>query len=104
MAWGYLLLAGLLEILWAIGLKYSDGFSRIWPSIWTLGASSLSLWLLALAVRTIPVGTGYTVWTGIGAAGTAILGMVLFHESQNPMRVVSICIILVGIMGLKISS
>ena len=104
MAWGYLLVAGLFEIGWALGLKYSEGFTRLWPSVWTLVTMALSLWCLAVAVRTIPLGTGYAVWTGIGAAGTAVLGMILFQESDHPLRLASIGVIIMGIVGLKLTS
>ncbi|GKS58577.1 QacE family quaternary ammonium compound efflux SMR transporter [Nitrospira sp.] len=104
MAWVYLFVAGLFEIGWALGLKYSDGFTRPWHSLWTLVAMTLSLWCLALAIRTIPLGTGYAVWTGIGAAGTAILGMILFQEPSNPVRLASIAAIVIGIVGLKLAS
>jgi quaternary ammonium compound-resistance protein SugE len=104
MAWLYLVTAGLLEIGWAVGLKYTDGFSRLWPSVGTLMAMTLSFWCLALSLRTIPIGTGYAVWTGIGATGTAILGMLLFEESSDLQRVVSIGAIVAGIVGLKLAS
>lgn len=104
MAWLYLVMAGLLEIGWAVGLKYTDGFSRLWPSVGTLTAMTLSFWCLALSLRTIPIGTGYAVWTGIGATGTAILGMLLFEESSDLQRVVSIGAIVAGIVGLKLAS
>lgn len=100
-AWLYLLLAGLLEIGWAIGLKYTDGFSRLWPSVATAAAMIASLLLLAQALKFIPVGTGYAVWTGIGAAGTALLGIVLFAESASPSRLACIGLIVAGIIGLK---
>lgn len=104
MAWLYLVTAGLLEIGWAVGLKYTDGFSRLWPSVGTLMAMTLSFWCLALSLRAIPIGTGYAVWTGIGATGTAILGMLLFEESSDLQRVVSIGAIVAGIVGLKLAS
>lgn len=104
MAWVYLVIAGLLEICWAIGLKYTSGFTRWVPSLLTISAMAASLYLLALALRTIPVGTGYAVWTGIGAAGTAILGIVLFNESAAAIRIGSIVLIVVGIVGLKAGS
>lgn len=103
MAWFYLGVAGLLEIGWAIGLKYTDGFTRLWPSVWTAVAMIASLFFLAQALRTIPVGTGYAVWTGI-AVGTAILGIILFSESTNAGRLLSIALIVAGIIGLKLSS
>jgi quaternary ammonium compound-resistance protein SugE len=104
MGWFYLCLAGLLEIGWAIGLKYSEGFSRPWPSAWTVLAMIASLYFLALGLRTIPVGTGYAVWTGIGAVGTAILGITLFAESTALPRLISLVLIVLGIIGLKASS
>ena len=104
MAWTFLLVAGLLEICWAIGLKYSEGFSQLWPTVGTVLAMAASFVCLAQALKTIPVGTGYAVWTGIGAAGTAILGMVLFAESTSTIKVVSLLCIVLGIIGLKGSS
>ena len=101
MAWVWLTLAGVLEIVWAVGLKYTDGFSRLLPSTITIVAMIGSVYFLALAVRTIPIGTGYAVWTGIGAVGTAILGIVLFHDSAHPVRLFFLALILVGIVGLK---
>ncbi len=103
MAWVYLLFAGLLEIGWAIGLKYTEGFTRLWPSIWTAASMAASVFLLALALRELPVGTGYAIWTGIGAVGTAILGIVLFSEPATAMRLASIALIVGGIIGLKLS-
>ena len=104
MAWAYLAIAGLFEIGWAIGLKYSDGFSKPVPSIMTIVAMGFSLWLLAIAMRTIPVGTAYAVWTGIGAVGVAILGMLLFGESREFLRLVCLFLIIAGILGLKLVS
>ena len=104
MAWTFLLVAGLLEICWAIGLKYSEGFSQLWPTVGTVLAMAASFVCLAQALKTIPVGTGYAVWTCIGAAGTAILGMVLFAESTSTIKVVSLLCIVLGIIGLKGSS
>ncbi|MGH8500992.1 MAG: quaternary ammonium compound efflux SMR transporter SugE [Gammaproteobacteria bacterium] len=104
MAWFYLVIAGLLEIGWAIGLKYTDGFTRLWPSVWTALAMIASLFVLAQALRTIPVGTGYAVWTGIGAVGTAALGIILLAESTNAGRLLSIALIVAGIVGLKLTS
>jgi quaternary ammonium compound-resistance protein SugE len=104
MAWTFLFVAGLLEICWAIGLKYSDGFSRLWPSVGTVLAMVASFVFLAQALKTIPVGTGYAVWTGIGAAGTAVLGMVLFAESTSTIKLISLMCIILGIIGLKGSS
>jgi quaternary ammonium compound-resistance protein SugE len=103
-AWLLVLLAGLLEIVWAVGLKYSDGFTRLLPSVVTLAAMVASMWLLALAVRVLPVGTGYAVWTGIGAVGTALLGMVLLGEPRTVARLVCIGLIVAGILGLRLAS
>jgi quaternary ammonium compound-resistance protein SugE len=104
MAWIWLTLAGLLEIVWAIGLKYTHGFSRLGPSLITGAAMIVSLYFLSLAVRTIPIGTGYAVWTGIGAVGVAILGMILFNEPRDLLRVGAILLIVAGIAGLKLVS
>lgn len=104
MAWTFLLVAGLLEICWAIGLKYSEGFTRLWPTVGTLVAMAASFGCLAHALKTIPVGTGYAVWTGIGAAGTAVLSMVLFAESASTIKVISLLCIVLGIIGLRSSS
>jgi quaternary ammonium compound-resistance protein SugE len=102
MAWFYLAVAGLLEIGWAIGLKYTDGFTRFWPSLWTAAAMALSLGFLGLALKTLPVGTAYAVWTGIGAVGTALLGLYLFNEPATAARLGCIGLILAGIIGLKV--
>ena len=83
MAWLSVFIAGVFETVWAVGLKYSDGFSRLWPSVLTIGAMMISFWLLSYALKTLPVGTTYAVWTGIGAAGTALMGMLLFGESRD---------------------
>jgi quaternary ammonium compound-resistance protein SugE len=104
MAWVYLIVAGLFEIGWATGLKYTDGFTRLWPSLWTAASMAFSVWLLAVALKTIPIGTGYAVWTGIGAAGTALAGMVLFGESRALIRIASIAVIMAGIVGLKVTT
>lgn len=104
MAWVLLVLAGILEVGWALGLKYSEGFTRLWPSLLTAVALVASMVLLGLALRSLPVGTAYAVWTGIGAVGTAILGILLLGESGNPLRLASIGLILAGIAGLKLSS
>ena len=103
-AWMLLIAAGLLEVVWAIGLKYTEGFSRITPSVITIAAMIGSVWLLALALKSIPVGTGYAVWTGIGAVGTAILGIVLFNEAATAARLACIGLIVAGILGLKLVS
>ena len=102
MAWIYLFVAGLLEVAWAIGLKYTEGFSRLVPSVLTLAAMLLSIVLLSIALRTLPVGTAYAVWTGIGAVGTAALGIYLFGEPATAARLASIGLIVAGIVGLKL--
>ncbi|MER5117074.1 quaternary ammonium compound efflux SMR transporter SugE [Serratia marcescens] len=104
MAWIILLIAGLLEVVWAIGLKYTHGFTRLTPNIITIAAMVVSMLLLANAMKTLPAGTAYAVWTGIGAVGAAIMGMVLLGESTNIARIISLCLIVVGILGLKFSS
>lgn len=104
MAWLYLSLAGVFEIVWAIGLKYTDGFTRLWPSVGTGTAMLVSLLLLAQAYKSIPIGTAYAVWTGIGAAGTAALGIVLFGESRDPIRLLCLVLVVAGIVGLKFST
>ena len=104
MAWIYLLLAGLFEIGFAIGLKHTEGFTRLWPSVATAVAAAISLWLLTQALKTLPVGTAYAVWTGIGAVGVAILGIVLFAESASPARLLCIGLIVAGVIGLKLVS
>ena len=102
MAWTLLIVAGILEIGWAVGLKYTDGFSRLWPSVWTISAMVVSMYLLALAARTLPIGTAYAVWVGIGAVGTAIFGMYLFAEPRDFARVACIALIVAGVVGLKV--
>ncbi|HRP09007.1 MAG TPA: quaternary ammonium compound efflux SMR transporter SugE, partial [Gemmatimonadales bacterium] len=97
-AWLLLVIAGLLEIVWAIGLKYTDGFSRLWPSVGTITAMAVSMFLLGMALRTLPAGTGYAVWVGIGAVGTAILGIILLGESAAVPRLISIALIVAGIV------
>jgi quaternary ammonium compound-resistance protein SugE len=104
MAWLYLFVAGIFETAWAIGLKYSAGFTRLGPSIFTILTMAISLYLLALALRTLPVGTGYAVWTGIGTVGAAILGILLFNESREITRILCILLIVAGIIGLKLTS
>jgi quaternary ammonium compound-resistance protein SugE len=101
MAWTYLFIAGLFEIGWAIGLKYTDGFSRLVPSLLTVASMVISLGLLGLALKTLPVGTAYAIWTGVGTVGTAILGIYLFDEPATAMRLGCITLIVVGIIGLK---
>jgi quaternary ammonium compound-resistance protein SugE len=102
-AWVLLMFAGLLEIAWAIGLKYTEGFTRLWPTIGTVAAMAASMALLGFAIRSLPVGTGYAVWVGIGAAGTAILGIVLLGESANAVRLTGIGLIVAGIICLKMA-
>jgi quaternary ammonium compound-resistance protein SugE len=104
MPWIYLLLAGVFEIGFALGLKYSEGFTRLWPSVVTVVFAAISLWLLTQALRTIPVGTGYAVWTGIGAVGVAIAGVFLFGDSASWPRLLCIGLIVAGVMGLKLVS
>jgi quaternary ammonium compound-resistance protein SugE len=104
MAWIYLIIAGLLEIGWAIGLKYTEGFSRLWPSVATVSAMVVSFGFLSVALKTIPVGTGYAVWTGIGAADTAIIGMAFLGESREVLRILCVVLIVAGVVGLKFAS
>lgn len=104
MNWALLLLAGLLEIGWAVGLKYTDGFTRLWPSIATVAAMVLSIGLLGVAMKSLPVGTAYAVWVGVGAVGTAIVGMTLLGEPANTARVISLGLIAAGIIGLKLAT
>ncbi len=102
MPWIYLLLAGLFEIGFAMGLKYSQGFTRLWPSLGTAAAAAISLWLLTQALRTLPVGTAYAIWTGIGALGVAVLGIFLFGDSASWPRLACIGLIVAGVVGLKL--
>ena len=102
MSWIYLLVAGLLEIVWAVGLKYTEGFTRLWPSAITVAAMAGSVLLLGLAMRQLPLGTAYAIWTGIGTVGTAIAGMVLLGEPAGAMRLACIALIVAGILGLKL--
>jgi quaternary ammonium compound-resistance protein SugE len=102
MAWLILMVAGLFEIGWAVGLKYTEGFTRLWPTLGTVASMIVSLGLLGLALRTLPVGTAYAVWTGVGTIGTALLGMALFNESADLMRLACIGLIVAGILGLKL--
>jgi quaternary ammonium compound-resistance protein SugE len=104
MAWGILIVAGLFEVAWAVGLKYSEGLTRLWPTVLTAVALAASMALLALAMRTLPLGTAYTVWTGIGAVGTVVLGIALFGEPATATRLACIVLILAGIVGLKLST
>jgi quaternary ammonium compound-resistance protein SugE len=103
-AWLALLAAGLLEVGWALGLKYSDGLTRFWPTALTLMAIALSFGLMALALRSLPFGTAYAVWTGIGAAGSIIVGMLMFSEPTDPVRIFCLTLIVAGMVGLKLSS
>ena len=103
MNWMILVIAGIFEVGWAIGLKYTEGFSRLWPTVGTVMAMIISMALLGVAVKSLPVGTAYAVWVGIGTVGTAILGIMLFGESATPLRMVSLGLILVGIAGLKLA-
>lgn len=104
MNWVILLVAGLFEIGWAIGIKYTEGFTRLWPTVWTLLSMTLSVILLGVAVKTLPLGTAYAVWVGVGAIGTAVFGIILFNEPANAARVLSLALILAGIVGLKLST
>jgi len=104
MAWATLFIAGLCEVGWAIGLKYTEGFSRLWPTLGTVAAMAVSLWLLGVAMKSLPVGTAYAVWVGVGAVGTVILGIVLFGEPANPARLISVMLIVAGIIGLKLAA
>ena len=103
MTWVTLFVAGLFEIGWAVGLKYTDGFTRLWPTVATAVALLASMSLLGLALRTLPLGTAYAVWTGIGSVGTAVLGIILFREPATAMRLVCIGLIVIGIVGLKLA-
>ena len=104
MAWAILVLAGLFEVGWAIGLKYTEGFTRLGPSIWTVLAMIVSLWLLGIAMKELPVGTAYSVWVGVGAVGTVVLGIVLLGEPANAARLLSVALIVAGIVGLRLST
>lgn len=102
MAWFFLTLAGIFEIVWAVALKYSEGFSKLWPSVITAVGMAISIYFLALALKTLPLGVAYSIWTGIGAIGTVILGMILFEESKEVLKIVFILMIVAGIVGLKL--
>jgi quaternary ammonium compound-resistance protein SugE len=104
MDWIVLVIAGLFEVAWATGLKFTEGFTRLWPSAWTVAAMAVSLLLLAQALKTLPIGTAYAVWTGIGAVGTAVMGIILFGESRDALRLACIAVIVAGIAGLRLSS
>ncbi|MDG2516430.1 quaternary ammonium compound efflux SMR transporter SugE [Lysobacter soli] len=104
MPWIILVLAGLFEVGWAIGLKYTDGFTKLWPTVGTVAAMAISLGLLGIAMKSLPVGTAYAIWVGVGAVGTVILGIVLFNEPVNALRLVSVGLIVAGLVGLKLAS
>jgi len=104
MPWILLVLAGLFEVGWAIGLKYTDGFTKLWPTVGTVAAMAISLGLLGIAMKSLPVGTAYAIWVGVGAVGTVILGIVLFQEPTNALRLVSVGLIVAGLVGLKLAS
>ncbi|QHQ61523.1 quaternary ammonium compound efflux SMR transporter SugE [Anaerocolumna sedimenticola] len=104
MAWIYLIIAGIFEVIWATGLKYSEGFTKLVPSLITLGGMAVSFYLLSLATKTLPIGTAYAIWTGIGAFGAVLLGIVLFNEPVSIWRIVFLGLIMVGILGLKLTS
>lgn len=104
MAWVYLFIAGIFEIVWAVGLKYSDGFTKLWPSIGTVIGMVISVYFLAIAIKELPIGTAYAIWTGIGAVGTAIAGIILFNDSATVAKIVCILLIVSGIIGLKLST
>lgn len=104
MAWTILLIAGLFEVAWAIGLKYTEGFTRLWPTLGTVLAMIMSLWLLGIAMKSLPVGTAYSVWVGVGAVGTVVLGIVLLKEPANAARLISVALIIAGIVGLKLAT
>lgn len=104
MAWIILVVAGLFEVGWAIGLKYTEGFTRLWPTVGTVAAMVISMWLLGIAMKSLPVGTAYSVWVGVGAVGTVILGIILLGEPANTGRLISVVLIIAGIIGLKLAS
>jgi quaternary ammonium compound-resistance protein SugE len=104
MHWVILVTAGLFEVGWAIGLKYTEGFTRLWPTVWTVLAMVLSVWLLGIAMKSLPVGTAYSIWVGVGAVGTVILGIVLLDEPANAARFISVALIVAGIIGLKLAT
>jgi quaternary ammonium compound-resistance protein SugE len=104
MAWLILVVAGLFEVGWAIGLKYTEGFTRLGPTIWTVLAMVISLWLLGIAMKSLPVGTAYSVWVGVGTVGTVILGIVLLGDPVNAARLISVALIIAGIIGLKLAT
>lgn len=104
MAWVYLFIAGIFEIVWAIGLKYTNGFTRLWPSVITVVGMIISFYYLSQATKVLPIGTAYTIWTGIGAAGAVILGIILFGEPKTVLRFVFLAFVITGIIGLKVTA
>lgn len=104
MSWIILIIAGLFEVCWAIGLKYTEGFTRLWPTAGTVLAMLISVWLLGIAMKSLPVGTAYSVWVGVGAVGTVVLGIVLLGEPANAIRLISVALIIAGIIGLKLAT
>src|SRR5215475_574663 len=104
MAWVILVVAGLFEVGWAIGLKYTEGFTRLWPTLWTALSMLISLWLLGIAMQSLPVGTAYSIWVGVGAVGTVLLGVVVLGEPANTARMVSVGLIIAGLIGLKLAT
>lgn len=104
MTWIILICAGLFEVVWSVGLKYTEGFTRFTPSVITAVGMLISVWLLAIAMKTLPLGTAYAVWVGVGVIGAFIAGIVLFHETVTPMRIISVALIALGLIGLKLSS
>ena len=104
MSWIILVLAGLFEVGWAIGLKYTEGFTRLWPTVGTVAAMAVSLGLLGIAMKSLPVGTAYAIWVGVGAVGTVILGIALFDEPVNALRIGSVALIVAGLVGLKLAT
>ena len=104
MSWTILLIAGLFEVGWAVGLKFTEGFTRPWPTVWTVGAMLVSVWLLGIAMNSLPLGTAYSIWVGVGAVGTVLLGILLFGEPASASRLLSIAAIIAGIVGLKLTT
>jgi quaternary ammonium compound-resistance protein SugE len=104
MAWIILVIAGIFEVGWAIGLKYTEGFTRLWPTVGTVLAMIISLWMLGIAMKSLPVGTAYSIWVGVGAVGTVVLGIVMLGEPVNAARLVSVALIIAGIIGLKLAT
>jgi quaternary ammonium compound-resistance protein SugE len=104
MAWVILVVAGLFEVGWAVGLKYTEGFTRLWPTVWSAVSMIISLWLLGIAMKSLPVGTAYSIWVGVGAVGTVTLGVVLLGESASAPRIVSVGLIIAGLIGLKLAT